>query len=167
MAQGKALTPSPDARPGPRARRAQICRPLASGRGGPYAWGVVILRSLTALTVALFMMGVGVQSTLLLCRSKKTTHHSCCCKHTVDPSARGVELSSAPCCDATTADSLAAPPSSGAAPAFSPAAPILLPDLHASLAPALPGTLVPRAALEGPHRATGPPLHLKHRALLI
>lgn len=128
---------------------------------------MVILRSLTALTVALFMMGVGVQGTLLLCRSQKTTHHSCCCKHSLPLSALGVELSSAPCCDATTVSSPAAPPASGAAMAFSPAAPILLPDLLAALGPAPLTAPVPKAAREGPRRATGPPLHLKHRALLI
>lgn len=128
---------------------------------------MAVLRSLTALMVALFMMGAGVQDTLLLCRSLATTHHSCCCEHALELPALGEELSSAPCCDAATALSPAIPPSSGAASIVVLAEPVRIEAGFGSPAPlSLENDLGPATRTQVP-RATGPPLHIKHRALLI
>lgn len=125
------------------------------------------LRSLTALLLALFVGGAGMQDTVLLCRSLKTTHQSCCCAHRLRLPALGDELAKPPCCDAATREAAAIPPSSGAAADFQLAAPVrivdgLVPAALLVLAPALPIADEGVTAL-----ATGPPLHLLHHALLI
>lgn len=128
---------------------------------------MLALRSLTALMVALFMMGAGVQDTLLLCRTLATTHHSCCCKHTLELPALGEELSSAPCCDAAPALSPAVPPSNGAASIVVLAEPVRVETGFGSPAlVSLEKNLGPGPRAQAP-RATGPPLHIRHRALLI
>lgn len=128
---------------------------------------VAALRSLTALLLALFVGGAGVQDTVLLCRSQQTTHRSCCCSHHLRLPALGDELAKAPCCDAAARAATAVPPSSGAAPDFHLAAPLrleeaLAPRVAAALALALPVADEGVTAL-----ATGPPLHLRHHQLLI
>lgn len=126
-----------------------------------------MLRSLTAMMVALFMMGAGVQDTLLLCRSQQTTHHSCCCQHSMPLSAFGVELSSAPCCDAAVPALAAIPPSSGAAASFAMAPPTLLPLGVSSSVPVFVTLVAPPTSRADLPQATGPPLHIRHRSLLI
>jgi hypothetical protein len=128
---------------------------------------VTALRTITAVWLALFVIGAGMQDTVLLCRSLGTTHHACCCVHRAEEPARGVELSRAPCCDASAVDATAIPPSAGAAATFFVASPVMI--LEAPH-PQSTGTLersVPRAARAVPTLATGPPLHILHRALLI
>ncbi len=146
----------------PRARSA-----LAASHASPYAHGVTALRSLTALLLALFVAGAGVQDSVLTCRTLNTTHRSCCCKHSVRLPALGDELARAPCCDAAAHATTAIPPSTRAGADFqlAPPARTLVPLLAAMVLQGEPAPTPARAASTA--LTTGPPLHLKKRVLLL
>lgn len=140
---------------------------LAASHASLYAHGVTALRSLTALLLALFVAGAGVQDSVLMCRTLNTTHRSCCCKHSVRLPAQGDELARAPCCDAAAPATTAIPPSTRAGADFHLAAPVrtLVPMLAATLILSDPAPTPASAASTA--LTTGPPLHLKKRVLLI
>lgn len=134
------------------------------------------LRALIAGAFALLVMGAGVQDSWLLCRSQKTVHRTCCCKKKASLHALGRateqrpdELRRAPCCDAVDAAVSAVPPSTSSTVAFALPPPVLLevasPAMHqlervGSLDAAGIADMTPRVP-------TGPPIPIRHRALLI
>jgi hypothetical protein len=128
---------------------------------------VAVLRSLTALLLALFVGGAGVQDTVLLCRSQQTTHRSCCCAHQERLPALGDELSGAPCCDAAAVEAAAVPPSAGATPDFHLASPVRIESAFTAHAPSRLALALPVADEGVTALATGPPLHLRPHQLLI
>lgn len=142
-------------------------RLLARPCRGPYAVAVTALRSLTALLLALFVGGVGMQDTVLLCRSLSTTHRSCCCAHPLRLPALGDELARAPCCDAAALEATAIPPSAGATASYLVTSPVMLEDGPALPRPAALARALPPATRAVATLATGPPLHLRYHALLI
>src|SRR5687767_8918673 len=120
------------------------------------------------------MGGAGVQDTLLLCRMENALHRVCCCKHpppSMTEQARVTtqdELSRRPCCDEVAWESTAIPPSSSAAMAHAFVAPSLI-EHRMPVAPSL--VIAARADVarvaDDVREATGPPIPIKHRALLI
>ncbi len=140
---------------------------LARVRASFYARGVTALRSLTALLLALFVAGAGVPDALLLCRTLNTTHSTCCCTHALRLPALGDELARAPCCDAAPSAVAAIPPAPGAGAVVHLAPPVRTIVPLPAAAVLLGEPAAPGASVEGAVLATGPPLHLKKRVLLI
>lgn len=117
--------------------------------------------------LALFVAGAGVHDVTLVCRTLTTTHRTCCCTHPVRLPALTDELARAPCCDAAAGAATAIPPSTQAGADFHLAAPVrtVVPMLAAA---ALVGEPAPsRVSDGGTVLATGPPLHLRKRVLLL
>lgn len=128
------------------------------------------LRCLLSFAFAFVMGGAGMQDTLLLCRMESALHRVCCCKHpqSTPRIATHDELSRRPCCDEVAWQSAAIPPSSSAAMAHVFVAPSLL-EHRMPVATLLPNTArvdAARVAVDV-REATGPPIPIKHRALLI
>ena len=148
------------------AQRSQAC---ARPQSFHYAEGPVRpLRAFLAFLFAVLMGGAGTHDALLLCRTEQRLHAKCCCKRaTLEAAALAAELRRAPCCDEAPLTMAPVPPSSGthALPAVAP--PVLLERRP----PPLP--ILARLDVDAPvlelvrHEATGPPLHIRHRALLL
>jgi hypothetical protein len=116
------------------------------------------------------MGGAGVQDTLLLCRMESALHRVCCCKHASSlqtATNSNAEISRRPCCDEVAWQSAAIPPSSASAPLAFVAPSLLEHRMPVSMIVAPPPRVdVARVAVDV-RDATGPPIPIKHRALLI
>jgi hypothetical protein len=126
--------------------------------------------------VAFLMGGAGVQDTLLLCRMESALHRVCCCKHPpADALAQGHrpahdtpdELSRRPCCDEVSWAAAAIPPSYSAAGAAFVAPSLLEQRMPAARALFAHARVDVPAPMRDVREATGPPIPIKHRALLI
>jgi hypothetical protein len=126
-----------------------------------------------AFAFAFLMGGAGVQDTLLSCRMESAVHRVCCCKHASSAQAAtnstngNDEISRRPCCDEIAWQSAAIPPSSASAPLAFVAPSLLEHRMPVSmLVAAVERIDVARFAVDV-RDATGPPIPIKHRALLI
>lgn len=129
-----------------------------------------------ALLVALLVTGAGVQGSWLLCRSQKTVHRTCCCKTkaSLDALSRSTEqrpdeLRRAPCCDPIDAAVSAVPPSTSSTVAFALPPPVLLEVATPAVRRIERVTSLDAAGVvdRTPRVPTGPPIPIRHRALLI
>lgn len=126
-------------------------------------------RLATALLLPLVIVaGIASSSDLLRCRMDGVTRSACCCPHDVS-AANTLAFQKPSCCDGVKTVVDAASPAEQRQTQQHVTHPVMFAVAVSTAAIARPrDRVVPRARLhDGPRTTTGPPLFIRHRALLI